>query len=57
MGSGWHHTDEQEYGRVLAALRDAIGTDEVATLMAAGAAMTEDQAIETASFLKGCDTA
>ena len=57
MGSGWHHTDQQEYDRVLAALRDAIGTDEVATLMAAGAAMTEDQAIEGVPFLKGSHTA
>lgn len=38
----------QEYGRALAALRDAIGADELTHLMAVGATMTEDEAIAQA---------
>ena len=40
---------EQEYDRALAVLRDAIGADTVARLMAEGATMTEEQAIGEAS--------
>ncbi len=38
----------KEYGRALAILRDAIGADEVTRLMAAGAAMSEVEAIALA---------
>jgi predicted ATPase len=40
------HAIRQEYDRVVDVLQETIGADEVARLMAAGAAMTEDQAIE-----------
>jgi predicted ATPase/DNA-binding XRE family transcriptional regulator len=42
----------QERDRALAILRDAIGADEVTHLMAAGAAMTEDEAIAQAHALE-----
>jgi predicted ATPase/transcriptional regulator with XRE-family HTH domain len=37
---------QQEYDRVLALLRDALGADAVAKLMAEGTALTEEQAVE-----------
>jgi predicted ATPase/DNA-binding XRE family transcriptional regulator len=48
--AGASPSDEQrdESGRVLAALRDRIGDDAVSDAMAAGATMTQDQAIEEA---------
>jgi predicted ATPase/transcriptional regulator with XRE-family HTH domain len=42
------YTEQQEYDRTLTGLRDAIDVAELATLMAAGAAMSEEQAIEEA---------
>jgi tetratricopeptide (TPR) repeat protein len=45
------YTERQEYDRVLAELRDAIAADELETLMADGAAMTQEQAIEAALSL------
>ena len=48
LGSGRFTVQEQEYDRVLAVLRDAMGAELVANLMADGAAMTEDQAVEEA---------
>jgi hypothetical protein len=41
--------DVEERDRALAALRDALGADSVAKLMAEGAAMTEEQAVAEAS--------
>jgi predicted ATPase/transcriptional regulator with XRE-family HTH domain len=41
-----------EYDRALAVLRDAIGADELARLMATGATMTEDEAIAQAQALE-----
>jgi tetratricopeptide (TPR) repeat protein len=40
-----------DYDRALDVLRDALGPEEVARLMAAGAALTEDEAIEEARAL------
>jgi predicted ATPase/transcriptional regulator with XRE-family HTH domain len=49
MGSGRRDRDQQpEYDRVLAVLRGALSADVVAKLMAAGSAMTEEQAVEEA---------
>jgi predicted ATPase/transcriptional regulator with XRE-family HTH domain len=48
MGTIRQHTQRQEYGKVLAALHDALGADGVTELMAAGATMTEEQAIAQA---------
>ena len=44
---------EWQYGRVISALRESLGADAVARLMAEGAAMTEEQAVEAA--LSGAD--
>jgi hypothetical protein len=41
----------QEHDRALTVLRDAIGADELAKLMAVGAMMTEDEAIAQAHAL------
>ncbi len=38
--------EQQEYDRVLNVLRDAMGADALGKLMAAGAALTEEQAVE-----------
>ncbi|MGB8910551.1 MAG: helix-turn-helix domain-containing protein [Candidatus Cybelea sp.] len=38
--------EQQDYARALALLRDALGTDALARLIAEGAAMTEEQAVE-----------
>ena len=38
-----------QYGPVISALRESLGADAVAKLMAEGAAMTEEQAVEAAS--------
>lgn len=40
---------QEEYNRVRAVLRDAIGDEALQTLMSAGAMMTEDQAVEEAA--------
>jgi tetratricopeptide (TPR) repeat protein len=39
------HTEQQEYDKMLAALRDALGEDQLAKLMAEGATWTEDRAV------------
>ena len=39
------------HGKVLAALRDALGAGAVADLMAEGALMTQEQAVKEASAL------
>jgi tetratricopeptide (TPR) repeat protein len=49
IGSAKLYLHEQEYNRVLAVLRDAMGAGPVASLMADGGAMTEEQAVEEAS--------
>jgi predicted ATPase len=55
MGSArrWIDNPEQEpyYHRALAVLRDALGDDTVAKLVAEGAAITEEQAVEEALTL------
>jgi hypothetical protein len=43
---------QQEYDRALAVLRDGIGGDRLADLMAAGATMSEDEVIEKARALE-----
>ncbi len=48
---GWY-TEVQEYDRVLDILRDRMGIDELANLMATGAAMTQDQVVEYALSIK-----
>ena len=48
MGSSRLINQEQQYERALEALRAALGSDALAELMAAGAAMTQDQTIEEA---------
>lgn len=45
------HVEYEHYHSALAVLRDAIGGDEVARLMANGATMTEDEAIAQAQAL------
>jgi non-specific serine/threonine protein kinase len=42
----------REYDRALVVLRDAIGADELTRLMAAGATMTEDEAVAQAQALE-----
>ncbi len=39
------YTEQQEYDKMLAALRDALGKDQLLNLMAEGAAWSEDQAV------------
>ena len=39
------YTEKQEYERMLAALRDALGADQLAKLVAEGATWTEDRAV------------
>jgi predicted ATPase len=46
LGSPREPFREPEYARVLAVLREALSADTLAKLMASGAAMTEEQAIE-----------
>ena len=49
MGSARHQRDEKpEYDLALSALRNALGTDAVASLLDEGAAMTEEQAVALA---------
>jgi predicted ATPase/transcriptional regulator with XRE-family HTH domain len=40
---------DRQYGPVISALRESLGADALAKLMAEGAAMTEEQAVEAAS--------
>ena len=42
------HTDQQECDRVLSVLREALGEDRIAALMAEGRQWTEDQAVAQA---------
>jgi len=42
------YTEQQEYDKMLAALRDALGVDQLLKLMAEGAAWNEDQAVAEA---------
>jgi tetratricopeptide (TPR) repeat protein len=42
------YTEAQEHDRVLAVLHDTIGSDELLQLMATGAQMTQDEAVEYA---------
>ena len=48
MGSARPHAPAQQYVGMLAMLRDALGTDAVASLMADGTSMTQEQAVEEA---------
>jgi hypothetical protein len=49
MGSARHQRDEQsEYDRALSALRNALGAEAVASFLAEGATMTEEQAVALA---------
>ena len=48
MGSA-RAEEQQEYDRVLNLLGDAVGADALGKLMAAGAAMTEEQAVEASN--------
>jgi hypothetical protein len=48
MGSARKPNDRPLYDRAMSAMRDAIGADALAKLMAEGAAMTEEQAVEAA---------
>ena len=43
--------EQPQYERALAVLRETLGADALANLMAEGAAMTQEQAIETALAL------
>jgi predicted ATPase len=45
------YTEQQEYDKLLAALRDALGDDEVPKLMSEGAGWTEDHAISEAMLV------
>jgi len=42
------HTEQQEYDRILPALRNALGEDRLGELMAEGRQWTEDQAVAQA---------
>jgi hypothetical protein len=46
LGGSRDRIDEPEYDRVLTVLRDTLGSDELATLRAEGAAMTQEQVID-----------
>ena len=48
LRSGRDFVEQPQHERVLAKLRDAMGADKLAALMAAGLAMTEEQAVEEA---------
>jgi len=45
------YTEQQEYDKLLPALRDALGDDELAKLMTEGSTWTEDHAIAQAMFV------
>ena len=45
------YTEQQEYDRMLPALRDALGVDECAKLMAEGGTWNEDQAVAEAMLI------
>jgi hypothetical protein len=48
---GRHYIEQQEYERMLVALRAELGSNELARLMMIGAAMTEDEAIAEARLV------
>ena len=48
LGSARPHAPAQQYDGMLAMLRDALGPDAVAALMADGVSMTQEQAVEEA---------
>jgi predicted ATPase/transcriptional regulator with XRE-family HTH domain len=48
LGAPRQYTEQQEYDRVLEALRETFGADEFQRLMADGTTMTEDRAVEEA---------
>ncbi len=48
VGSARPHAPARQYDGMLAMLRDALGTDAVAALMADGVSMTQEQAVEEA---------
>jgi predicted ATPase/transcriptional regulator with XRE-family HTH domain len=52
LGNPQEYGLRQKYDRALIVLRDAIGADELTDLMAAGATMTEDEAIAQAHALE-----
>ncbi|HKU66878.1 MAG TPA: hypothetical protein VJP85_03785 [Candidatus Baltobacteraceae bacterium] len=45
------YTEQQEYDAMLPALRDALGADELAKIMAEGSAWSEDQAVTEAMLI------
>lgn len=48
LGAPRQFTEQQEYDRVLDRLAQTFGSDELAELMACGAEMTEDSAVDEA---------
>jgi len=48
LGSVRQYTSQPQYDRALVALREAVGDDELTKLMAEGAELTEEQAVEAA---------
>jgi hypothetical protein len=48
LASGRDFIERPQYERVLAVLRETLGSDALAKLMAAGATMNADQAVEEA---------
>jgi hypothetical protein len=45
------YTEQQEYDKTLAALRDALGADECAKFMAEGSSWSEDHAVAEAMLI------
>ena len=45
------YTKQQEYDKMIAALRDALGEDELAKLLDEGSAWSEDQAVAEAMLI------
>jgi hypothetical protein len=45
------YTEQQEYDKMIPVLRDALGADEVAKLMAEGSTWSEDQAVAEAMLI------
>ncbi len=48
LDAGREYTEQQEYDKVLAALRDALGADKLAKLMEEGGVWSEDEAVTQA---------
>lgn len=51
LGASRHYIEQQEYDRVLTVLRDALGTDKLSKMMAVGALLTDDRALDSARLL------